>query len=108
MSPAWKACNIFLKLFLGWEVSATDTQGKSGGLLCIWNPSLCDFKSYISAVGLLLTGCIKGIKEDLKILNVYGPYNDREPFWNRLAGSGLLRDPYLILVGDLNFTLSSS
>jgi len=35
MSEAWKACQFFLNIFLGWEVSAIDATGRSIGLLCI-------------------------------------------------------------------------
>jgi len=108
MTTAWKACRYFLTLFPGWEVSAIDASGRLRGLLCLWNPSFCDFRSFTTTAGLLLIGRVKGMEEELKLLNVYGPYRDRISFWNRLAGCGLLNDPNLILAGDLNLTLSHS
>jgi len=106
MAPAQKSCQYFLKLFPRWEVSAIDVVGLSGELLCAWNPSICDFLSYIMVAWILLIGHIKVIELELKLLNVYGPYSDWLPFWDRLDKSGLLRDPNLILGGDLNFITS--
>jgi len=80
MSEAWKSCQFFLKLFPGWEVCATDARGRSGGILCIWNPTCCDFTSFSSTYGIMLVGQIKGFEEEVKILNVYGPYKVREAF----------------------------
>ena len=42
------------------------------------------------------------------ILNVYGPFYDRKPFWENLKDSGALEFQNLILGGVLNLTLSSS
>lgn len=42
-----------------------------------------------------------------QILNVYGPYTRRKPFWEMVFANGILNDPHLILVGDLNLTLCS-
>jgi len=81
MSVAWKACHYFLNIFPGWEVTATDFLGNSSGLMCIWNPSLCDFVSYSSSAAILLVGRIKGFEEEIRVHNVYGPYKDREHFW---------------------------
>lgn len=106
MSTAWKACHVFLKIFPGWEVSVMDALGHSGGLLCCWNPSSRDFRSYSTSAGILLTGCVRHIDEELMILNIYGPYRDRELLWNQIVDGSILRAPNLILGGDLNFTLS--
>ena len=48
------------------------------------------------------------MSEPLHILNVYGPYREREFFWNNALRGGLLNLPYLVLGGDLNLTLHSS
>jgi hypothetical protein len=45
----------------------------------------------------------------LSIVNVYGPYSERIPFWEKPGSFGVLGDPLLLLGGgDLNFTLSST
>jgi len=106
MATAEKACSYFLHLFPGWEVAAIDAIGMSGGVLCIWNPMVCVLKAFSTLAGILLTGRLRGCNTNFKLLNVYGPYREREVFWDRLAGSGILNDPALILMGDLNFTLS--
>ena len=85
-----------------------DANGLSEGILCIWNPQICDLKAFSSTVGILLTGRLRGCDTKLKILNIYGPYHGRVAFWDNLAGSGLLKDPALILLGGLNFTISPS
>ena len=81
MSLAWKSCHYFLSIFPGWEVPAYESCGLSGGLLCIWNPALCDFTSFSSSAGILMVGRLKGFEEEVRIHNIYGPYKDKEPFW---------------------------
>ena len=44
----------------------------------------------------------------IAILNVYGPYRDRELFWEKAHRGGILSIPNLVLGGDLNLTLYSS
>ena len=107
MAKASKACNYFLRLFPGWEVCVVDAVGRSGGLLCIWNPDVCDLSPFSLRSGILLVGRLKGCSEIIKIINIYGPFRDREGFWDQLADSGLLRDGHVILGGDLKFTLST-
>ena len=58
--------------------------------------------------GLLLERNLLGFKRTVRILNIYGPYHHREEFWDKVMESGILNDPSLIVVGDLNFTLSAS
>ena len=80
MASAEKGCSYFLRIFPGWEVAALDSIGSSGGVLCIWNPRVCDFKAYSTSAGILLNGFFRGCDSKIKILNVYGPYKDREMF----------------------------
>ena len=46
--------------------------------------------------------------DPINILNVYGPYRDRELFWDNSLRGGLLNLPHLVIGGDLNLTLLSS
>ena len=55
-------------------------------------------------VGIILFGKLKGLKQTIHLLNIYGSYDNRVAFWDSVKDSGLLMLPYLILVGDLNFT----
>ena len=43
----------------------------------------------------------------ISVLNVYGPYKDRELFWDKCLRGGLLSTLNLVLDGDLNLTLYS-
>ena len=106
MASADRACAYFQRMFPGWKVVAIGAVGLSGGVLCAWNPRVCDLKAFSSSAGILLKGVFRGCNTAVKIFNVYGPFRDREAFWDRLANCGILKDPALILLGDLNFTLS--
>ena len=41
----------------------------------------------------------------LTILNIYGPYLNRVPFWNDLLSKSFISNRKVILGGDLNFSL---
>ena len=51
---------------------------------------------------------LKGFSSTIHILNIYGPYSKRKCYLDQLVASGILSDPTLIVVGDLNFTTSPS
>lgn len=44
---------------------------------------------------------------DMMAVNLYGPYNDRVPFWENLLGKCSTKKEDLVLGGDLNFTVGS-
>ena len=77
MVTAAVACENFLKIFPDWVVTATDSNGLSGGLLSAWDPRFARFKSFCTAGGILLEGLFKGFDGVLNLLNVYGPYRNR-------------------------------
>lgn len=58
--------------------------------------------------GIFLEGCFMASNLKISILNVYGPYNNREFFWNNLENSGVFEIQNLIVAKDLNFTLSTA
>jgi hypothetical protein len=90
-----------------WITAALSSIGSSGGMLVSWDPALFDFKSYLTCGGILCIGNSFATNQDLALLNVYGPCQDRAPFWTQLACSGILSLPNLIMGGDLNITFSS-
>jgi hypothetical protein len=55
---------------------------------------------------ILLDGRVKDLDRSMKLINCYGPYSDREVFWEAIRREGLFKEKKLILGGDLNFTTS--
>lgn len=88
----------------GWEFSAMDAVGHSGGLLVGWNPIYFSFQTFKTQWGLLLNGNCLCLKLHLTILNLYGPYKHRGAFWDSLRSSGILNFSNLMVASDLNFT----
>ena len=82
--------------------------GLSGGLLSAWNPHKVRCRAFHNCARILLQASFRGLTYPLTILNIYGPYKNREPFWENALTSGFLSTPNLILGGDLNLTLHSS
>jgi hypothetical protein len=48
---------------------------------------------------------VEGLGREFRILNIYGPYLERTPFWESIFKLKLLKVDNLILGGDLNFSL---
>ena len=71
-------------------------------------PDLLVLNLIVLLGGILLEGHFKGFDGVIKLLNVYGPYKDRQSFWDNIYKLGLLNLENLILGGDLNFTLGPS
>jgi hypothetical protein len=53
-----------------------------------------------------LEGRITHLPIPVKMLNCYGPYKDRDIFWQWSKESGCLANDSIIIEGDLNLTLS--
>jgi hypothetical protein len=68
------------------------------------------FKSLTPGVwslDLVLRFWLQDIKEVIHILNIYGPYQSRKPFWDSLLTKSFFKE-LLILGGDLNLSLGPS
>jgi exonuclease III len=107
MVSATKARETIVKILPNWYSCGVDSTGLSGGLLTVWNPKKVDFNAYLTSAGIMLEGTVKDLDKKLKLINCYGPYLDREVFWETIKREGLLKEHSLILGGDLNFTTSS-
>ena len=73
-----------------------------------WNPHRVRCRAFETLAGILVKAKFWGLNTTLGILNYYGPYRDRDIFWDKVLREGLLNSPNLILGGDLNLTMSSS
>ena len=102
---AEKSCDIFHKLFVGWECSVMDSMVHYGGLFVSCNPLVSDLSPFLSIVGILLEGRLRGIKEEEDILNYYGTYANRHVFWEVVGRSGISKALILFVGRDLNLTL---
>ena len=103
MSPASIAIETIANLLPGWELYAINALGLTGGLLsCSRIVHISPFKT---AWGVLMEGKLGFLNIDVRILNMYAPYNKRDCFRASLSYSGL-NTSNLNLAGYLNFTTS--
>ena len=80
-------------LLNGWFFVSVDTKGKSGGLLVGWRTRQFQFLNVSVVVsGLCASLYSIELKEALCFVNVYGPYLDRERYWNNFFLSGLSKE----------------
>ena len=49
---------------------------------------------------------VKDSSFSFNVVNVYGLYLDRIPFWENLANVGIFNHPNMVLGGDMIFTTS--
>ena len=95
--------------FGGWIFETLDVKGRSGGLEIGWNVRI------VSALNVWGMDSILGLSfralemvGTFDVVNIYGPYLNRIPFWENIFYCSLLRGEYLIIGGDLNFSLGQA
>ena len=72
-------------LLSGWTFSSVDAKGKLGGLFVGWrNRYLLFLNSWAMDSRLCVSLYSTELKLELCFFNVYGPYVEREGFWNNL------------------------
>jgi hypothetical protein len=101
-----KARNTLEAWLKNWDFCALDTDGMSGGLIMGWGSALKSPLLILLSFTISINLMIKDFGFYFSVLNVYGPYADRIPFWEDLASAGEFIDPLLVVGNDLNFTLS--
>jgi hypothetical protein len=97
----------FLSYFLKeWSFGSLDADGLSGGLFSGWNPIFVAISSSVLNAGIEIEIRSKELGKVYIIINLYGPYGDKKPFWEGLGDSGIFTGENLIVGGDLNLTLN--
>ena len=86
-------------------MSSTNSTGQYGGLLTTWNPKKGFFSPYRTMAKTLIMGDFTGFCTKLHIRNCYGTYGDIYQFWDQIQKDNFLKLPFLILGGDINFTV---
>eukprot|EP00253_Pinus_taeda_P033133 PITA_33133 len=93
-------------LLPGWKFTAIDSSGHSAGLAIGYK------EGRIKVMNLWGSKQVIGMEifsPDFSlpflIVNIYGPCQGRESFWNDLLNKSLMKSPLLIVGGDLNFSI---
>ena len=107
MCSTYPALLDFSKLLPSWEFCAINASGLSGGILSAWNTHQVRCRAFETVAGILLEASFRGVDIPLDVLNCYGPYKNRENFWELVQRGGFLSSPNLILGDDLNLTLKA-
>lgn len=98
--------SYFRKMFPYWYISAVEANGLSGGLAVLWDPYWIKAKTYSCLAGIMISAHMRGLNCPINILNVYAPYRNRLFFLENLFASEIFDIEYLMIAGDLNFTLN--
>jgi hypothetical protein len=67
-----------------WEFLAVDSNGQSGGIITGWNHNIAVMNSFTISSGLCTEIFSKSLGQVFTFLNVYGPYEEKQRFWERL------------------------
>jgi len=101
--------NTLESLLLSWSFTAVDAQGRSGGLATSWKQRNCKLKNawgFSSSIDLTIFSTDLG--RSLTVINIYGPHQDMQIYWNSLTECEWFKKKDFILAGDLNFSLGTS
>ena len=109
MGP-WDMVKEVLESWLpGWAFEVVDVVGRSGGLAIGWmtNQIRCE-NIWRFHAGMGIDVYSRDTDRVYFMINIYGPYQDRLPFWDRIFSMSWWNFPNLIVGGDLNFSLGEA
>ena len=100
---------ILSRMFPGWVFQALDAHGRFGGLVTRYNSGrIKELSTWGFENSLAMELYSNELYHPILLLNVYGPCTEREQFWNSFFMKSCLKNPNLIVGGDLNFSLGAS
>jgi len=93
----------------GWSFVTLDVRGRSGGLAVGWKLNVAKL---ITSWGMNSVLGVELLSSDLgssiTVINIYGPYVNRIPFWDSILQDPLFGGDSVVVGGDLNFTLGQT
>ena len=96
-------------LLKGWNFLSLDACGKSRGLLLGWRSRCFHLLNAWGVVSGLCASLFSfELNLDICVVNIYGPFIDRERYWRNIFDLLCHKGEKLILGGDLNFSLGFS
>jgi exonuclease III len=106
MCSGESARETFRQWLKNWSFCTIDVNGMSGGLLSGWSQDFQALTLFSVCSSILVK--LKHKNNDLafSVVNIYGLYSDRAPFWEELSSACVFANPLLVVGGDSNFTLS--
>lgn len=90
----------------GWKFLSLDAFGQSGDLAIGYNPYTINIRASwggISFIGMDIFSAELGM--DLRVINMYGPCQGQEAFWNQFLSLSITSSDNLIIGGVLNLSL---
>lgn len=95
-----------MKILTDWEFHFFDVRGRLGGCSMAFNKNSIRVVNIWGGEGFLGADLISSnINLPLRLTNIYGPCPNREVFWETLLNVDFMQVEYLIIGGDLNFSL---
>lgn len=92
-----------------WTFLSLDAVRRSGGLALGFNPCSINLKSAWGGRGFIGIDIFSvDLGMDLRAINIYGPCQGREAFWNQLLNLSITLFENIIIGGDLKFSIGFS
>lgn len=77
-------CEIF---FSNWDLESVDYVELLGGLITRWNKSMSLLNTFVVSSSLCTKFLVQSLGCLVMLLNIYGPYNNKQEFLERLLHS---------------------
>jgi len=101
-----KGVESFKSWLKDWSFSSIESKRIYGGLITAWSLRFKAISSSQIPSGIIIDVVDNYLNCPFRIINLYGPYENKINFWNGVTNLGVLNSHNIILGGDLNFTLS--
>jgi len=101
--------NSLSKMMMGWSSMTVDATGRSGCLaLGVKDSSVKLLNSWVSDLVLRAEVYSLELCSKFSLINIYGSCQHRVLIWNNLISNSFMKNPNMIVGGDLNFSLGLS